>query len=748
MPSFPWQLTVIGCGLAGAGLVTLGAWLLAHEFQMWRWRRSLVAFEVRLPRTVTTVEVARWIGATRSIMRTHRWWSLFSQWPLCVEVIATADGIRRVLLVPDRLRGDVLATLSAVMPSTRLEQLDGYVTQRPTRRLRVAVEAKVRGSETLLAMERADDTSGHLLAALQPLEPGESVRLQWIITAARAPRWVLTATEPAMVPAHWSQKEPVMRAVCRVAVTSRFGRRRAHIVFGRVWAALRHMNTPRSRLVRRRLLPRLVVAGRMASRAIPYRRWPITATSSELAGLLGLVSALLPGLPAAISRTLPAPYSMSRQGVTVAASNYAGTSALLRLSAEDRLRHVWVMGPPGVGKSTLLANMICYDMHHGEPVIVIDGRGDLAADVLDRVPPERVDDVVLIDPTTGGHVAGVNPLRAGPPEEAAALVFHVLHSLFSSNWGPRTADILRATLLTLALARTADGSRFTLIELPDLLTSPGFRRTVTAQVSSPQLASFWRWYEALSDPAKLNAISPVLNKIRAFTLSTPMRQMLGQSDGIAFDEVLGNNKIVIVPLKKGRLGSDAAALMGSLIVGCVWQATLARASMPAHKRRLAWLYADEFQDVVRLPIDLSDLLEQARGLKLGLTLAHQHLGQLTPHMRAAVRSTARTQLVFQLLATDAKDLAAAFAPLTTDDLCHLGLFEIAMRPCIGGVTAAPVTGATYPIAAPTTDGRALAAASAIRYGMAPAGIEAALLACIQATPGKRSNRIPRIGDPT
>jgi hypothetical protein len=261
-------------------------------------------------------------------------------------------------------------------------------------------------------------------------------------------------------------------------------------------------------------------------------------------------------------------------------------------------------------------------------------------------------------------------------------------------------------------------------------------------VSSPQLASFWRWYEGLSEPAKLNAISPVLNKIRAFTLSTPMRQMLGQSNGISFDEMLGSNKIVIVPLKRGRLGSDAASLMGSLIVACIWQATLARASMPASKRRLAWLYIDEFQDVVRLPVDLTELLEQARGLNLGLTLAHQLLGQLSPQMKAAVRGTARTQIMFQLLDSDAKDLAAAFAPLSADDLNHLGLFEIAMRPCINGITAAPVTGTTLPMVPATLDGRALATASAARYGMAASDIEAALRSRIQTALGTRSNRFP------
>jgi hypothetical protein len=317
--------------------------------------------------------------------------------------------------------------------------------------------------------------------------------------------------------------------------------------------------------------------------------------------------------------------------------------------------------------------------------------------------------------------------------------------LFAAHWGPRTADILRATLLTLATARARDGQRFTLMELPDLLTNPGFRRTVVSQVHSRQVASFWAWYEALSEAAKLNVTSPVLNKIRAFALSTPMRQMLGQSAGIDFNDVLAGNKIVIVPLKKGRLGSDGASLMGSLVIGCVWQATFARASIPASKRKLAWLYVDEFQDVVRLPIDLAELLEQARGLSLGLTLAHQQLGQLTPQMKAAVRSTARTHVMFQLLDVDAKDLASAFEPLSADDLRHLGLFEIAMRPCIGGLTAAPVTGTTLPMSEPTIDGQALARASVARYGMAPDDIETELAARVHITPGKRSNRFPLPG---
>jgi hypothetical protein len=745
VPNYPWQATFLGCAVAGVVFTALGVWVLAHEVQMWRWRRDLVALELRLPRTVTTTEIASWVSAVRSIMRARRWWSLLAVWPLCIEVTATADGIRRVLVVPQRLRGDVLATVSAVLPGARLDQLEGYVTQRPPRRLRVAVEARVRGGGVLLGVDRADAASLHLLAALQPLEAGEWVRLQWVITGARPPRWVVTATEPAMVPAHWSQKDPVIRAACRVVVSSRFGRRRAHVLFGRVWAALRHMNTTRAGVARRRFLPRFVVSGRLVSRAVPYGRWPVTATSSELAGLLGLVAALLPGVPPAISRTLPAPRAASKQGVPIAASNYPGSGALLRLAPSDRLRHVWMVGPTGAGKSTLLTNMITHDMNTGDTVIVVDARGDLAFDVLDRVPGDRANDVVLIDPTLGGHITGVNPLCSGPPEQAAALVFHVLHSIYAGSWGPRTADIVRATLLTLTSAHTHDGDRFTLMEVPELLTNSAFRRTVTSQVTVPQLAAFWKWYDGMGEAARLNTVSPVLNKLRAFTLSTPMRRMLGQSDGVNFDDMLAEKRIVVVPLKRGKLGAEATSLMGSLIIAAVWQATLARADIPADNRPRAWLYVDEFQDVVRLPLDLADMLAQARGLGLGLTLAHQYLAQLTPQVKTAVRGTARSHIMFQLGQADAKDLAAAFTPLTADDLAHLGAYEVAMRPCIGGATAPPVTGATFPMVEATTDGRALAKASAARYGMAPADIEASLLARVQ-TPGRhgtRGNRIPR-----
>jgi hypothetical protein len=146
--------------------------------------------------------------------------------------------------------------------------------------------------------------------------------------------------------------------------------------------------------------------------------------------------------------------------------------------------------------------------------------------------------------------------------------------------------------------------------------------------------------------------------------------------------------------------------------------------------------------VVRLPIDLADMLAQARSFGLGLGLAHQFLGQLTPEIKAGVLATARSQLVFQLGHADARELAPSFAPLTADDLRHLGAFEVALRPCVGGVTLGPVTGATYPLPPLSCDGHALGSHSRQRYGMPRAHIDAQMSARVTAVvTGGRANRI-------
>lgn len=737
---------------------------LAAGVRVWeehRWQVSLTALGLRLPTEVDTEQAGRWVGTLAGMTGSSwwpgsipRWWPLgMARWPVILELVATGRGIQHVLVVPSGMVGQVLGSLAAVMPGVRADELPHYVHS-PIPRWRIAQELRLTGTRQLLDTRRAADTARQILAVLQPLNSGEQIRIQWIIAGAR-PSWHVRRDDPRHDKEYpptakilrWRTAQPILTATCRICIATGT-RARARRLLAGVCAALRGMNALGAYVACRRLHPRCWTARRANRRGLALVRWPFTLTSPELGALLGLVSSHdLAGLPGAIARTLPPSPATPTGGLILATSNHPGTTRLLCLQPEDRLRHLWIAGPTGVGKSTLLANLISHDIHRGYGVIALDARGDLITDVLARIPDDRAADVMVLDPTATDHPLGFNPLTGQHKELAAGFVLHVPHSIYHDSWGPRTADVLRASLLTLTHTKAPTGGAYTLCELPELLTNPGFRRRITTQPSLPAgVGDFWRWYEALSDRERLHVIAPVLNKLRAFTLSTPLRLMLGGSGGLDFTQVFGKRRIVLVPLKKGLLGAETAALIGSLIVAGVWQATLARAAIPAGQRHPVWLYLDEFQDVVRLPIDLGDMLAQARGLGLGLTLAHQYLSQLSPEIRAAVLGTARSQVVFQLEHDDAKHLAPRFAPLSAQDLTGLGAFDIALRPCVGGSTLGPVTGHTYPLPPPTGDPEQLATASRARYGQPRQHIEAQLAARGH-TPtrasGARSNRVPR-----
>ena len=749
-------------------VILWGCWRLTHLASAIIWRYTARVCRLQLPREATVEQVTAWTGQVAALLRSPRWWDFFPRWPIGVELVATEHGIDHLIIMPARLRAAVTATLEAALPGARLE--DDPPTSTPgAYRWRKAGEIRLRGKHQLLAVERAAEASRHLLAALQPLQRGEVVRLQWLLAGARAPRavWSPQRTDQIVTPSwrgrnqtivrdrrqrvgiRWQQDAPVLSAVCRVAVATGTRRRACGVLRG-VRAGLRGQNRPGARITGRWLLPGIVTAARVTYRRIPTLRWPLTLTTCEAAGLLGLaVGPLpLPGVPIGTALAVPPSPIAPDTGLVIGRANYPGIDRLLCLARDDRLRHLWVAGPTGIGKSTLLANLIGYDIARGDPVIVIDAGGDLVTDVLARIPQNRHEEVILLDPTSRDHVIGLNPLRSTSPgdyELAAGLVFHVLHSIYAASWGPRTADILRASLLTLTMTRAPDGQHFTIGELAELLTNTNFRRFVITQPLTPALGSFWSWYQALPDPHRLQIINPALNKLRAFSLYTPLRLTLGQSAGIDFTQVIQTKKIVLVPLRTGLLGAETAALIGSLVMASVWHATLGRAAVPKEQRHPVWMYMDEFQHAVRLPIDLADMLAQARGFGLGLTLAHQYLGQLSAEVKAGVLGTTRSQLIFQVESPDATELAPRFTPLTRDDLMNLGPHEIALRPCVGGVTLPPVTATTYPLPAPSSDPTKLAWRSLRRYGMPPTQIDHQIStrsAVITPTLDQRSNRVP------
>jgi len=444
-----------------------------------------------------------------------------------------------------------------------------------------------------------------------------------------------------------------------------------------------------------------------------------------LAGFPGGVTAAA-GLRLGTSRLLAPSPAIPSHGRVVAEANFPGAERPLALSVEDSLRHLHVIGPTGVGKSTLLLGLITQDMVAGRGVVVIDPKGDLAHDVLDRVPRRRKGDVVVLDPSDERRPVGLNLLAASAESRELVVdqLVGTLHNLYAAFWGPRTDDILRSALLTL-VGRPG----MTLCEVPLLLTDQAFRRQLVGQLDEPvALEPFWAWFESLSDAERAQAIGPVLNKLRAFLLRRRLRLILGQATpALDLAEVLREGRILIVPLAKGALGEEAAALLGSLLVARLWQTVTARGAAPNAERRPVFCYIDEFQDVLRLPTSLADVLAQARGLRFGLTLAHQHLGQLPRTLREDVLANARSRVIFQSAATDAQRLARELAPhLTSHDLQNLGAYEVAVSLSADGQVATPATGRTPP--APPSTGLAAEVRhlSRQRHGQDAEDVEAAI----------------------
>ena len=326
--------------------------------------------------------------------------------------------------------------------------------------------------------------------------------------------------------------------------------------------------------------------------------------------------------------------------------------------------------------------------------------------------------MVIIDPSDPCP-CGFNPLAFkdyGSPSLIADAILSVLKEIFIDSWGIYTQDVLTSTLLTLVETENA-----TLLWLLPLLTDENFRRKITSKVKDRvALRPFWEQFEALRDTEKRQQISPVLNKLRQLTLRPGLRNILGQAKPkFSLTDLFYKRRIVLVSLNKGITGGETSRLIGSLIVGLTWTLALSRAGIPAEKRHIVSIFIDELQDYLSLPTDLSDALAQARGLGVGLTLAHQYRDQLPMGIRSGVDANARNKIVFGLNSKDAKDMAAMAPELTAEDFMALPRYQIYTSFQSGGKNTGWVQGRTLPPPPALRDAAELKARSQAAYGIPP-----------------------------
>ncbi|MDQ1744010.1 MAG: hypothetical protein QOE23_2349 [Pseudonocardiales bacterium] len=663
-----------------------------------------------------------------------RAWAADQRSPLIVlEARADVAGVQYLLGAPAAAQDAVERRLSAAVPGAGLTEFDGE---------RAAVSAagrlKLSTRHRALRTDLPEVATRQVLGALTAVSKGELLVLQLVLGPRRIPLAVPNQS-PSSIVMPWYQvawhgnggtvdgeKRTALRekvgehgfaATVRLGALAADPARRRSLILG-LYAALRVNEAPglQTKLVRER-------PEQLNGAARPWH-WPLRLNVSETLACTGwpFGDQELPGQPPLHPRQVAPAELAGKNDRIVGAVLAPGVSGQLGYSVTDALRHSWVIGPTGTGKSTLLLNLIDQDLRAGRPVVVIEPN-DLVTDLLARIPEERRDDVVLLDCLDDAPV-GINPLmRHGrSPELVADSLLATFHALYGDGIGPRSTDILANALNV--LARQGDAS---LVMLPLLLTNAGFRRSLTARVvrEDPVAAGpFWRWFEGLSDDARSQVIAPLQNKLRPL-LRPNLRNVLAQrSPRFNLRQVLTEQKVLLVPLQKGVIGPDTAELLGALVIAELWLAVRERRAVPENERTPVMVYIDEVQDYLRLPTDLSDALATSRSLKVGWHLAHQYRDQLTSGMRAAFEANARSRICFQLGAGDARAMAAGQSAVAPEDFSALPAYHVYASLMRGNTVQPWASATTEPPPASCSDPADIRARSRAAYGRPLADIEA------------------------
>ncbi len=385
-----------------------------------------------------------------------------------------------------------------------------------------------------------------------------------------------------------------------------------------------------------------------------------------------------------------------------------GEPVLIGLSVHDARHHVHIPGPTGTGKTTLLINLVCADARAGRGVAVFDPKGDMVRDLLDRLPASVAGRLVLIDPDEREAPPALNLFDlASDPEGVADQLVGVMAKVWAQYWGPRTDDLARHAVLTLAHLPGA-----TLADLPVLLADAGYRRRVMREVrrragdvETAGLVAFWAWYDELSPAQASVQVGPLLSKLRAVLSRRFAAQLFGVGvSTFRLRDVLDGG-VLLVRLPP-TLGDDTVRLVGSLLLAALLHAAAGRADQREQDRLDATLALDECHAFLHLPVGVDTALATARALRLSLLLAHQHLGQLSPGMAAAIDANARNKVFYSLPPKDARELAHHVAPyFEAEDLMHRDAYGVVCRLVIDGRDGEPFSLNTRP-APPAWPGRA------------------------------------------
>ncbi len=369
-----------------------------------------------------------------------------------------------------------------------------------------------------------------------------------------------------------------------------------------------------------------------------------------------------------------------RNVVALGRVKYRSERQLFGMDLEARRRHLYIIGKTGMGKSTLLQNILIDDIQSGRGVAVFDPHGDLANNTLNYIPKKRTNDVVFIDPSDTEYAIAFNPLQVHDGLDKTLVADGVLTAFqkvfgFDESQAPRMIHIFRNCLLSLVELPQAS-----LLDVQRLLVDPMFRRSTIGQVSNPVVREFWSSEFGKWNPRDRTAfIASLQNKLGAFTTNEKLQRILGQPKGkLNLRRIMDEKKILIVNLSKGAIGENASNLLGTLLVTCLQQAAMSRANINEQQRSDYSIIIDEFQNYATPSIAV--FLSEARKYRSHLVLSHQYTGQLPEEILDAVLGNCGNTISFQLGVHDSELFSKQFnEQVSSDELASLPKYHAYCR---------------------------------------------------------------------
>lgn len=367
---------------------------------------------------------------------------------------------------------------------------------------------------------------------------------------------------------------------------------------------------------------------------------------------------------------------------------FRGRSVKCGLLPDDRRRHMLLLGKTGMGKSTLLQQLLTADIAAGRGVALLDPHGDLYEAVLQSVPSHRTNDVVLFNAADTAHPVAFNVLQCDDPSKrplVASAVLSAFKKLYGDSWGPRLEHILRNCLLLLL---EHPGS--TLVSIQQVLTDRKYREQLLRTSRDPVVKQFWECeFAGMPERLRGEAISPVLNKVGHFASNPILRSIIGQPQTrLNLRRIMDDGKVLLCNLSKGRIGEDASTLLGSFLITAIQLAAMSRADLREEKRRDFFLTVDEFGSFAT--DSFASILSEARKYRLNLTLANQYLAQMSEGTLAAVFGNVGSLLVFQVGAQDADTLVEQLgADVTVEVILNIPRYHCVSRLLIDGQPSRP-----------------------------------------------------------